>query len=508
MSIRKTTLFYSVLLAAASAAVGMVLSSRIGLAPVSSAQTLAVPSMNSAPLEGPVDMATFRNIARSQSPMVVNISTESQAAGRDLSDFFGNPQEEDLFRRFFGDPDQVPRQRRPQTVMAAGTGFVIGGDGFILTNNHVVEGASKIVVRLFGEGDEDPGYEARLVGRDPLTDSALIELIQKPSAPLPVAKFGDSSQMQPGDWVMAIGNPFNLAHTISVGVISAVGRPFRVTPGRDQDMLQTDAAINPGNSGGPLLNVRGEVVGVNTAIITGQTQSNIGIGFAVPINTVRELLPQLRAGKVTRGRIGIEITNVGREELEEFGLTERKGALVNSVDQQGPAVKAGIEPGDVIVEFNGKPVASRDELVREVVMTRPGTTVPVKVLRDRRERTLNVTVAELDLEAESTRQAQSARPNPSESEAFGITLDDLTADAARRLGIPRDVEGALVTDVDPSGPAGRALAAGDVILQINRQPVTSAAAAGRALQAIPQGRSAMLLVWRDGKQIFLTIRKE
>lgn len=513
MSTRKTTLFYAVLLAVASAAVGMVIASRLDMAPVSSAQTLTIPPMNSAPLNGPIDMGTFREIARTQSPMVVNISTESQGRGRDLSDFFGGPdQGDDLFRRFFGQPDQQTpqQQRRPQTVRAAGTGFIISKDGFILTNNHVVEGASKIVVKFYGEGEEDGGYAAKLIGRDPLTDSALIELLEKPKQPLQEAKFGDSSQMTPGDWVMAIGNPFNLAHTVSVGVISAIGRPFAVAESRSLNMLQTDAAINPGNSGGPLLNARGEVVGMNTAIYANQASAgNIGIGFAVPINTVRELLPQLRVGKVTRGLIGVSVSNVTQDEVAEFGLKSRQGALINSVAEHGPADRAGIEPGDVVLEFNGKTVKNRDELVALVTATKPGTTVPVKVLRDRRERTVNLTLDELDLEAEATRRTQNEQPN--QSAGFGITVGNLSPEQARRLNIPRDVEGAVVTDIDPNGAAAHArqpLAVGDVILQVNRQEVRNAAEASRALQAVERGRSAALLIWRNGMRIFLTIRKE
>jgi serine protease Do len=520
MSTRKTTLFYAVLLAVASAAVGMVIASRLEMAPTSSAQTLAIPPMNSAPLNGAIDMGTFRDIARNQSPMVVNISTESTGRTRDLSDFFGGgggqgDQGDDLFRRFFGQPDQPQtpqrqRPRRPEMVRAAGTGFIISKEGFILTNNHVVEGASKIVVKLYGESDDDEGFEAKLVGRDPLTDSALIELIEKPKQPLPEAKFGDSSQMAPGDWVMAIGNPFSLGHTVSVGVISAIGRPFAVAEGRSQNMLQTDAAINPGNSGGPLLNLRGEVVGMNTAIYANQSSAgNIGIGFAVPINTVRELLPQLRGGKVTRGLIGVSVSNVTPDEVEEFGLKGRQGALINTVAEHGPAEKAGVEPGDVVLEFNGKPVKNRDDLVQAVTLTKPGTTVPIRVLRDRRERTLNITVDELNLEAEANRQSQSNQPD--ESAGFGLTLGNLTPETSRRLNIPRDVEGAVVTDIDPDGAAARArqpIAVGDVILQVNRQDVHNATEASRALQAVERGRSAMVLVWRGGQRVFLTIRKE
>src|ERR1051326_6699364 len=270
MSSRKITLFYLPLIVLASIAVGMVIASRLDLTPTSAAQTIAVPPMNSAPLTGPLSADTFRNIAKAQAPMVVNIKTEMKAKSQDLEGLFGGGGgSDDFFRRFFGGPgggqgqgqgqgqgddEQTPRRRnrRDPIARAAGTGFIINGkDGFILTNNHVVEDAIKIEVYLYTD-DETP-YTAKVIGRDMLTDSALIQLVDRPSSPLPEAKFGDSSQMQPGDWVMAIGNPFSLAHTISVGVISATKRPFQVTDQRSNEMLQTDAAINPGNSGGPVL---------------------------------------------------------------------------------------------------------------------------------------------------------------------------------------------------------------------------------------------------------------
>src|SRR5438874_3036362 len=412
MSTRKTTFFYALLIAVASLAVGMVLASRLDLTPASSAQTtIAVPAMNSAPLTGAVDAQTFRNIAKLAKPMVVNIQTEMKTKGQDLTDFFGGGSPDDLFHRFFGNPgqqdDQPPaggqggrRRQREQTTHAAGSGFIISKDGFILTNNHVVEDATKIEVGLFGD-ESDVTYQAKVIGEDALTDSALIQLVEKPKDPLPEAKFGDSAQMAAGDWVMAIGNPFNYAHTVTVGVISAEKRAFPITDGRSNEVMQTDAAINPGNSGGPLLNIRGEVIGMNTAIMTNaRTEGNIGIGFAVPINTVRELLPQLRQGKVIRGRIGVSVVAVPREDYAEFGLKSRMGALVTQVPAGAAASKAGVEPGDVIVEYNGRPVQKSDDLVKMVVATKPGTTVPLKVMRNRQEKTLNVTVEELDLDAE------------------------------------------------------------------------------------------------------------
>src|SRR5499426_1647722 len=526
MSTRKTTLFYFLLTIVASLAVGMVIASRLDMTPASSAQTIAVPAMNSAPLTGALNADTFRNIAKASSPIVVNIRTEMKAKNNELTDFFGGGQD-DLFRRFFGpggggggggqqddQPQGRGRRQREQKTQAAGTGFIISKDGFILTNNHVVEEATKIEVYLYGD-DETP-YNARLIGHDQLTDSALIELVDKPKGALPEARFGDSSQIAPGDWVMAIGNPFGYSHTVTVGVVSAIGRPFAVLTGRNNEMIQTDAAINPGNSGGPLLNVRGEVIGINTAIITNaRSEGNSGIGFAVPINTVRDLLPQLRSGKITRGKIGVSVLPIPREAFEDFGLKERKGALVAQVPAGGAAAKAGVEPGDVIVEFNGRPVVNSDDLVKNVIATKPGTSVPIKVLRNRQEKTLHVTVEELDLEAEQQQTRGSGRgpdrddqADQHESTGFGLTLDNVTGNLARRLRLPSGQTGALVTDVDPDGPAAGLLRQGDVILSVNGRAVSNAAESKAELDRVQPNHLAQLRVWRNEQEIFVPVKKE
>ena len=518
MSNRKTTLFYALMIAIASLAVGMVIASRLGLSPESQGQTVAV-ARNSAPLSGPLTATTFRDIAKIVSPSVVNIRTESRQRTQDLTEFFGGGQgNDDLFERFFGggqgQPGQPgPRARpREQVVQAAGTGFIIDKAGFILTNNHVVEGATKISVSLFGE-DSDQEYAARIVGRDPLTDSALIELTEKPTQPLPEVKFGDSTQMQPGDWVMAIGNPFGLAHTVSVGVISA-DRPsgLPVAEGRRADVIQTDAAINPGNSGGPLLNMRGEVIGMNTAIYTdARQQGNIGIGFAMPINAVLDLLPQLRTGKITRGRIGVEIQPVPAEAVAEFGLKDRNGAVVRSVGPGSPAAKAGIEPGDVIVAFNGRPVRRTEDLQSAVTATKPGSTVPLRIVRDRTERTVNVTIEELNLdtEAQTSRNQQSPDQPEQTTEGFGISLGNLTPQIARQLRIDESTRGAVIVDVEPDSAAARSgLQPRDIIVRVGRETVTSAAEAQRELGRVASGSTAFLRVLRNGQETFVTVRKE
>jgi serine protease Do len=522
---RKITFFYALLIAVASLAVGMVVASRLDLSPESSAQTLAVQQGSNAALTGPLDAGTFRNIAKAQTPMVVSIRSESKRLTSDTTDMFGG---NDLFRRFFGTPDDQGqgmgqpqgqgrgrgRQGRPQVTAAEGSGFIISKDGYILTNNHVVEGATNIFVTLYADDNNDnTEYKAKVVGRDPLSDSALIQLVDKPSHALAEAKLGDSNQMQPGDWVMAIGNPFLLAHTVSVGVISA-NRPggLPVANGRNLDVLQTDAAINPGNSGGPLLNIRGEVIGINTAIMSeGQMSGNVGIGFAVPINLVRDLLPQLRAGKVVRGRVGVELSpDMSAPQAAEFGVKSGRGALVTTVQPNAPGAKAGIEPGDVIVEYNGQPVKGRDQLIRLVTGTKPGTTVPVKIVRDKQEKTLNLTVEELDLEAEASASSSNTAAPPEEAGTdWGMRLGNLTPDIARQLRLSQSRTGAVVMDVDPYSSADKSgLRQGDVILEINRQPVKSASQAGTLLAKVPAGESVGLLVWRGGQEAFVLARKD
>ncbi len=531
MTTRKTTLFYGVLIAIASLAVGMVIASRLDLTPASSAQAVSVPAMNSSPLTGAVDATTFRNIAKAQIPTVVNIRTEVRQRTQDLTEFFGGGGGgggDDLLRRFFGQggpngpgqsvpgrPRQSPRGRAPQDqiTQGAGTGFIIDKAGFILTNNHVVDGAETIKVALFGAvGTEE--YAAKVVGRDAITDSALLQLTEMPAEPLREAKFGDSVQMEQGDWVVAIGNPFGLGHTVTVGVISALERqlPGGGVTGREQPMLQTDAAINPGNSGGPLLNIRGEVVGMNTAIYTSQQQSsNIGIGFATPINTIRNLLPQLRSGKVTRGVIGVQVrrTPITKLEAPAYGLPNTNGAVLSTVTEGGPAARGGLQRGDVIVEYNGRPVTDSDALVALVVATKPGTTVPVTIFRDKQKKTINVTIDELDLEAEQGRLASRAQeldaPTPTD---FGMTLGSVTPDIAREIGLPRGRSGAFVSDVERGSAAANAgVQPNDVILEVNRQAVSTVSQVTRALQAATPGTPVFLVVWRDGQEVFISMTK-
>ena len=436
----------------------------------------------------------FRAIAQRQNPVVVAITTQSRVKATDMAQFGGD----DFFRRFFGGPPQPQQQLR----RALGSGFLIKPDGEILTNNHVVAGAEQIRVVLFS--DEHKTYAADVVGRDPLTDSALIKLKEPPSN-LPTASLGDSDALAPGDWVMAIGNPFELGHTVTVGVISYKGRPFATTEGRFQNMLQTDASINPGNSGGPLIDIHGQVVGINAAILSGeQGGGNVGIGFAVPINTVKDLLAQLRSGAVHRGRLGVQILSspVTGEEAKELHLPDARGAIVSSVEQDSPADRAGLRAGDVIVDYDGKPVQDADHLTSMVVNTAAGTKVPVVFFRDGERHEATATIDELKLEDQGGSGGGAAT-------GFGLALGDLTADIARQLRLPSNVQGAVVENVEPFAPAANAgIREGDVIVEINRRPVHSAREAADSLREIESGKPAFILLSRGGVQQFVELRKE
>jgi serine protease Do len=319
--------------------------------------------------------------------------------------------------------------------------------------------------------------------------------------------------MQQGDWVMAIGNPFGLGHTVTVGVISALNRPFGGVAQREQNMLQTDAAINPGNSGGPLLNVRGEVVGMNTAIYTNSQAANIGIGFATPINTIRDLLPQLRTGKISRGVIGVQVSRdpLTKETAKALGLPNTSGAVISSVKPDGPAGKAGLLRGDVIVEYNGRPVADSDSLVALVVATKPGTTVPVTIYRENQRKSLSITPEELDLEAEASGRRSngpSDQPEPPTATDFGMQLEAITPDIARSAEVPRGRGGAIVADVDRGSAAARAgVQPNDIIIEVNRQPMTTLTQVTRALQNATPGAPVFLVVWREGQELFITMSK-
>ncbi|HXQ24719.1 MAG TPA: DegQ family serine endoprotease [Candidatus Acidoferrales bacterium] len=407
---------------------------------------------------------SFASVARSAKPAVVNIfSTRTMRAGGGGEG--PGPQEpfDEFFRHFFGEGGP----QRPQRQQSLGSGFIISSDGYIVTNAHVVGGAEQIRVKL----DNGAQYDAKLVGADSKTDVALIKI--KPSEELSVIQLGDSNNLDVGDWVVAIGDPFGLAETVTAGIVSAKGRVLGAGP--YDDFIQTDASINPGNSGGPLLNTQGEVVGINSAILS-RSGGNVGIGFAIPINLARHIVDELRAhGKVTRGWLGVSIQDVTPALAKSFGLDHARGALVADLEPTGPAAKGGVERGDVILAYNTTPIEESRQLPALVADTGIGAQAELKVLRNGHDKTLTVTVAEQP----SERSARVAKPRAT---PWGLALADLTPNLARRFGIPSELRGAIVHDVEPGSPADEAgIQPGDVITEVDRQRVPSASACQRTL---------------------------
>jgi len=435
----------------------------------------------------------FVSLAKKMRPVVVNISTVTVSEGRGSQEFSSPFGEEDPFndfwRRFFGGP----APRGPQRQRSLGSGFLIDGDGSIITNNHVVENASKIVVKL---STDELEYEAKVVGRDPKTDIAIIKINAKIN--LPTASLGDSDGLEVGEWVVAIGNPFGLDSTVTSGIVSAKGR--HIGQGPYDNFIQTDASINPGNSGGPLINLRGEVVGINTAIFS-RTGGNMGIGFAIPINLVKELLPQLRGkGKVTRGYLGVLIQKVTPEIAESLGVEKPQGALVANVSKDGPADKAGVKVGDVIVEFDGKEVKESGDLPIVVARTAVDKKVRMKVLRDKKEVVLNVAVGELKDE-----EVVASAPEKGE---LGLTVQRLTPQMAESLGLDK-TEGVVVTAVEPGSVADEAgIRRGDVIMEVDRKGIRNLDDYKKAVAGIRKGRGVLFLVRRGESTLFLALKPQ
>jgi len=457
------------------------------------------------PAQAALAPETFADLAQKASAAVVNISTEKtvktdKGQGR-MREFFGpgpggpgqrgpSPfgQEDpfkDFFEKFFG---EMPKSFKHRSL---GSGFIIDPEGHIITNNHVVEGSDKIKVKLVG-GKE---YQATIKGRDPKTDLALIQ-VTNPPKDLPFLVLGDSESIKVGDWVLAVGNPFGLSHTVTQGIISAKGRVIGAGP--YDNFLQTDASINPGNSGGPLLNLKGEVVGINTAILA----SGQGIGFATPSNLAKSVIPQLKSkGKVVRGMIGVQVQVVTPELAKSFGMAEPKGALVAEVNPGTPAEKAGLQREDIIVEFNGHPIHEMNELPRMVAETAPGTAVTLKVLRQGQEKTFNLTITELKEE----RQAKAAGGEEEESSPLGLVVKNLDQTLAQRLRL-KETRGVVVMQVESGSPAADAgFRPGDLIEEINGQAVGNMKDYQKIIKQLKKGAIARFYVKRAGHKQYLTV---
>ena len=439
-------------------------------------------------------LPNFVPLAKNAGPAVVNISTEREVESPVMG-MFSFPGMDQFFEQFGGPFGMRPGQPAPkQKSSALGSGFIISADGYIVTNNHVVEGADKITVKL--NGDKSAGLAAKVVGTDAETDLALLKVESKTA--LPVLKFGDSDAMEVGDWVVAIGNPFGLSNTVTAGILSAKGRDIHAGP--FDNFLQTDASINPGNSGGPLINMAGEVIGINTAI----SANGQGIGFAIPSSLASKVINDLREGKkVSRGWLGVTIQDVDENTAKALGLKSSKGALIGSVLDGEPADKAGLRAGDVIVRVGGTDIDSASAVTRSVASLKPDTKVDVVVLRNGKEVKTTVTLGERSYHSTTAQ-------NPgqqSEGGDLGVSIKPLTPEDARALQLSADVKGLLVVSVKGDGPAAEAgIRTGDVILSANLKPVTSAEELVSIVRKEGKERGAVMLqVNRHGETFFITV---
>jgi serine protease Do len=447
----------------------------------------------------------FVQLAEKLAPVVVNISTTQGApkgptrgqpspspdpfGGQDP--FSGNDPFSEFWRRFFGDQFGAPGGPPSAPRRGLGSGFIIDQKGLVLTNNHVVENADKITVKLSDQRE----FDAKVVGRDAKTDLAVIQITEGKGS-FPVAPLGDSSQLQVGEWVVAMGSPFGLDNTLTAGVVSAKGR--QIGAGPYDNFIQTDASINPGNSGGPLVNLRGEVVGMNTAIFS-RTGGNLGIGFAIPINSAKEILPELiKKGKVTRGWLGVSIQRVTPEIAQALGLEKNQGALVSSVVEGSPAAQAGVQAGDVIIEFGGEKIDDSSKLPAIVARTAVGQSVNMTVLRDKQRMPLSVKIAELKEEEVVASAPQSGN--------LGMTVQNMTPELAKTLGLKR-ADGVVITGVEPQSAAAEAgLQRGDVILEVDRQKIGNAAELRKTLDQAKPGANLLFLIQRAGNSLFLALK--
>ncbi len=442
-------------------------------------------------------LPSLANLVKELKPAVVNIYTTQVVRPQTRSLPHGQQQRNPLFDFFFDGNDPFGRMfdmpGREMKRNSLGTGFIISRDGYVLTNHHVVGQATEIKVKLV----DDREFSAELVGSDPRTDVALLKLEEKAGRNLPVTFLGDSDRMEAGDWVLAIGNPFGLGHTVTSGIISAKAR--QIGHGPYDDFLQTDAAINPGNSGGPLFDTAGNVVGINTAIVA----RGSGIGFAVPINLVKQLLPQLRdKGKVSRGWLGVGIQDLTPELANTFGVKDSAGVLVAQVFEKSPAEKAKIQAGDIITHIDRRPMTNSRILTQAVGSLSPGRRVAVRLLREGKPLTIHVELDERDAQETTASAPKPSAPAPA---LLGLTLEAVTPPNARRLGLDGSVSGLLVTGVDEDSPANGILRPRDVILEVNRQPVATREAFTSALE---RNRTLVLMrIQRGNARIFVTFTR-
>jgi len=438
--------------------------------------------------------AGFAEVAKAVTPAVVNITTSASEQVSDSAhprgrgeDFFGSP----FGPRRFG-PPMEPRERRGG---GQGSGVIVSAEGYVLTNNHVVDGAKTVTVTLPDKRE----FKGRIVGNDPKSDIAVVKI---DGSQLPTITWGDSSRLQVGEYVLAVGNPFGLNSTVTLGIVSALGRG-RMGITQYEDFIQTDAAINPGNSGGALVNTKGELVGINTAIFS-QSGGYQGVGFAVPTSMSKPIYESLvKTGKVVRGYLGIGIQDLNQDLAKSFDVKGSNGAVVTDVKEDGPAEKGGLKQGDVITSFQGTSIEDAVTLQRAVTRSAVGSKATVKVMRDGHEKDLSVTIGELP----ENQQVAKAEPGSSDQPLAGLAVQELDRETAQELGIKGKLQGVVVTSVDPESDAERAgLMPGDVIREINRKPVASMKDYDRVASDLKKGQNVLVLINRRGASLYLSAK--
>jgi serine protease Do len=436
----------------------------------------------------------FSNIVKVISPLVVNISTTKTVTKKDVSPFshfFDTP-----FQDFF-EPFNMPRKWKEENL---GSGVLVSQDGYIITNNHVVEKSDEIKVTLF----DQQTFTGKIIGTDPKTDIAIIKIA---ADTLPSIKWGDSDGLQVGEFVLAFGNPYSLGHTVTMGIVSALGRA-NVGIADYEDFIQTDAAINPGNSGGPLVNTRGELVGINTAIFS-RTGGYQGIGFAVPSNMAKSVMTQLiKEGKVTRGWLGVTIQNLTPELSKEFGLKKTTGALVTDIFNDSPADKAGLMRGDVIIEVDGKKIKNVESLRNMVSQSKVGKKITIRVLRNGKSRRLYAIISEFPKDLAQAMPERHEEVSPKEeNELAGFNVMDLTRDIAKQLGLSRNESGVVIVKVEPYSPAEDAgLKKGDVIQEVNKKRIKNLNDFNKITPNIRKGDTLLLFINRGGNKFYVTLK--
>ncbi|KJU83078.1 serine protease MucD [Candidatus Magnetobacterium bavaricum] len=485
----KRKVAFAASLIAVGLVIGLILASNLNIQNQSVAQSKEVASHSKAILEQFSNaLAEVTEVAR---PAVVNISTMKTVDMKDnpMGRFFEDP----FFRRFFGDENPFHSPKKHESK-ALGSGVIVRDDGYILTNSHVVKDVDEIKVIMHNKTE----YKGKVIGTDSKSDLAVIKIDAKD---LPTIKFGDSSKLKPGEIIIAIGNPFGLNQTVTMGIVSAVGRSD-VGIADYEDFIQIDAAINPGNSGGALVSINGELVGINTAIFS-TSGGYQGIGFAIPTNMAKTVMDSLmKKGKVVRGWLGVNIQPLTPELSKSFGITEKTGVLIADTVDGGPADKAGIKRGDVIVMFNGKESTSTRQLRNMVSTIDPGTMVDVKVIRESKELVLSVKVGELPDD-----KAAALMPSAQESETKmrGIGVQNLTPTMRERFNVPAKVSGVIVTGVEEDGPAASVLRPGDIIGEVNKKRISNVTDYEAAISNIKKDDDVLVLVYRSGSFIYVTI---